>query len=82
MLLIWLTGATTVRDANGLIAPELLSHLNFTSNSLIGSDLITTTIQTIFKNDQFGVYSSPDCLVDFTCEYGLQNYFQVFSLTI
>lgn len=68
-----------MRDANGLMAPELLSQFNITDS--IGVDLITTTIKTTIKTNQLTtgmIYMPPDCVANMTCEYGLQNYFQVF----
>lgn len=67
-----------MRDANGLIVQELLSQFNMTD--AIGADLITTKIKTTIKTNQLTtgiIYTPPDCVANMTCEYGLQNYFQV-----
>ncbi|TKR87167.1 hypothetical protein L596_011614 [Steinernema carpocapsae] len=58
---VWMTGSTTLRDADGANIPVLLSALN-SSNDPTG-----------FGN----YYVQPSCVANDTCPYGLMNYFQV-----
>lgn len=88
-MLIWMTGATTVRDANGIMIPDLLENLNNSMPDLISEPvgIISSTIANFVPNiigsgsniglKDLNFYTKPACLTVYSCEYGLMNYFQV-----
>lgn len=63
LAVLWITGATMVRDSDGITAPVLASAL-----SGGGLDTMTSGLKQ---------YIAPACAVNSTCSHGLMNYYQV-----
>lgn len=90
LLLLWTTGSTTLRNADGINLPQLLIASNtsellsdaITSLSSISTNFITDTpalVEDVSSNmlSNMQYYVKPECAFNDTCKYGLLNYFQV-----
>lgn len=89
MILLWITGSTTLRNADGIHLPQLL--LNSNASQIVtnvinsSSHLINTqSAEDNFINNfspgffsKMDYYVKPKCTFNSTCKYGLLNYFQV-----
>jgi solute carrier family 12 sodium/potassium/chloride transporter 2 len=62
LLLVTFTGATTLRDADGLHLPTLLTGIWNTSIDGLGP---------VKPKSAFGSYFAPSCAANGTCSYGL-----------
>uniref|UniRef100_A0A914YTL2 Solute carrier family 12 member 2 n=1 Tax=Panagrolaimus superbus TaxID=310955 RepID=A0A914YTL2_9BILA len=75
---VWISGATVVRDADGVTLPMLLENSTAISND---GWLISSTFSSIFgSGTQY--YAKPDCAFDNekSCQYGIVNDSQIFNL--
>ncbi|KAL3078264.1 hypothetical protein niasHS_012151 [Heterodera schachtii] len=96
LLLIWLTGATVVRDADGLTIPTLLLNA---SKEVLLEQISSQSVQLVsLSNDSVAnetqpmvhqietlsssalSYAPPQCAYNQSCPYGLINYFQIIEL--
>lgn len=91
IIVVIMTGSTSVRYADGINFPELISSTNdaqgltnnFTANSSSDSfnnKAFLGASETYGSDWIFLSYKAPLCSVNNSCPYGLMNYFQVFFI--
>ena len=71
--LIWIMGASVVRDADGIHVPELLN----VSTTLMNHGWWPSSIFAKLFGNGYQNYYQPECVTNLTCKYGLMNNFQV-----
>uniref|UniRef100_A0A914YYL3 Amino acid permease/ SLC12A domain-containing protein n=1 Tax=Panagrolaimus superbus TaxID=310955 RepID=A0A914YYL3_9BILA len=76
--IVWITGSTVVRDADGITFPNFLDNPTSISND---GSWISSIFSSAFGNGT-QYYAKPTCAFDNnkTCEYGIMNDAQVFNL--
>ncbi|KAI1714915.1 solute carrier family 12 domain-containing protein [Ditylenchus destructor] len=75
LLMVWMTGSTCVRDADGIYIPMLLSQLNATGIVPEIKPVVDESVGSVFT-----FYAKPACVGNASCPYGLMNYFQIVEL--
>ncbi|CAD5223563.1 unnamed protein product [Bursaphelenchus okinawaensis] len=72
MLLVFATGATVVRDADGVHVPVLLTA--------VANQTLAQENGLFAPKRPMAAYFEPQCAQNSTCPYGLMNYFQIIEM--
>uniref|UniRef100_A0A1I7RP02 Solute carrier family 12 member 3 n=1 Tax=Bursaphelenchus xylophilus TaxID=6326 RepID=A0A1I7RP02_BURXY len=72
MLLVFCTGATVVRDADGVHVPVLLTA--------VANQTLAQENGLFAPKRPWAAYFEPQCAQNSTCPYGLMNYFQIIEM--
>ncbi|KAL7074989.1 hypothetical protein ACQ4LE_005539 [Meloidogyne hapla] len=82
LIMVWMTGSTTLRDADGIHIPHLLSLTFNASKELVESTSVSIAASNATDNllSSTHYYAPPQCYLTHNCSYGLFNYFQIVEL--